>query len=43
MYTINNPEKYKEIYTKSNAKRKEYKRQWYLKNKEKLKKLKEAQ
>lgn len=43
MYTINNPEKYKEIYTKSNAKRKEYKRQWYLKNKEKLKKLKETQ
>ena len=26
MYTINNPEKYKEIYTKSNAKRKEVKR-----------------
>ena len=33
-YRENNPEKYKKTYTEQNAKRKEYKKQWYLKNKD---------
>lgn len=33
-YRENNPEKYKKTYTKQNAKRKEYKKQWYLKNRD---------
>lgn len=32
----NHPDKYKEIYTKANQRRKEAKREWYLKNKERL-------
>ena len=35
-YAINNPEKYKEIYTNANKRRKEAKRQWYLANRERL-------
>ena len=41
-YAKAHPEKYKEIYTKANQRRKEAKREWYLKNKERLySKLKE--
>ncbi len=35
-YALNNPKKYKEIYTNANNRRKEEKRQWYLKNKERI-------
>ena len=36
LYSINNPEKYREIYTKANQRRKEAKRQWYLNNRERI-------
>lgn len=36
LYQENHPDKYKEIYTNANQRRKEAKREWYLKNKERL-------
>ena len=36
LYSINNPEKYREIYTKANQRRNEAKRQWYLNNRERI-------
>lgn len=35
-YALTHPEKYKEIITRANARRKEAKREWYLKNKDRL-------
>lgn len=35
-YILNNPEKYRETYTKANQRRKEAKRQWYLANRERI-------
>ena len=42
-YALTHPEKYKEIITRANARRKEAKREWYLKNKDRLNQNRRAQ